>query len=519
MKNLTDDSLINKSVLALSAPGTDKYFQLFDQYPNPVLIINPNDFSIKEVNKAASALYGLNRKRFLELNLADLDPTLNDKSKAQISKLYSHGKFVTRHKVKDGVINKVEIRSIPFSEGEQIFYSLFVTSSGFDETSMQKSGKQKDSKGNEAQSEKNNSQLSLASALIESIPGPVLIRNENKIFASCNTAFEKLLGYNRNFMVNKDVGELFDAETASRIDKLDKQVFSKKRLSFGELSFAKEDGTEKKYFVSSNPVYHNRNKISFIINVFTDVTMNELMKNSEKVFSEKEKQLNELKLRFLSTSSHEFRTPLTTILTSSELLLMIGRTLSEEKYVDYIYQIQNAVNYMTSLLDDILTINKTEVGKWKFSPSKIDLYDFLQKMVEETRNNATPQHNIILDFKLKDNNAIVDNKLLQHILSNLLSNAVKYSPDGGNIVLKVKALKSDLEFTVADNGIGISKKDQKNLFETFYRGRNTGKIEGTGLGLSIVKRCVESHGGKLSFKSNLNEGSTFTISIPMMTIV
>ena len=235
--------------------------------------------------------------------------------------------------------------------------------------------------------------------------------------------------------------------------------------------------------------------------------------------SEKEKQLEDMKLRFLSTSSHEFRTPLTTILTSSEVLLMVGRIISDEKYVDYIIQIQNAVVYMTRLLDDIITINKTEIGKWKFSPTNIDLFDFSLKMIEEARNNASPQHNINLSYEMQNKQAIVDNKLLHHILSNLLSNAVKYSPNGGEITLKIRGTKSEIEFIISDDGIGISKHDQNKLFETFFRGENTGEIEGTGLGLSIVKRCVESHGGKMDFKSRLNKGTTFIVSIPMMTLV
>ncbi len=234
---------------------------------------------------------------------------------------------------------------------------------------------------------------------------------------------------------------------------------------------------------------------------------------------EKEKQLEEMKVRFLSTSSHEFRTPLTTILTSSEVLLMIGRSLSETRYEDYIIQIQNAVVYMTSLLDDILTLNKMEVGRWKFSPAKTDLFDFCNKMIEEARNKSLPGHSFNLFYGMKDKHAIVDDKLLHHIISNLLSNAVKYSPHGGEISLRVRSIKSEIEFTITDNGIGISERDGKKLFETFYRGENIGEIQGTGLGLSIVQRCLDSYGGKISFKSKLNEGSIFTVSVPVLTML
>jgi len=234
---------------------------------------------------------------------------------------------------------------------------------------------------------------------------------------------------------------------------------------------------------------------------------------------QKEKQLNELKSRFLSTSSHEFRTPLSTILTSSELLLMVGRSLSEEKFLEYIIKIQNSVTYMTSLLDDLLAINKTEPGKWKFNPSRINLYNFCVKMIEEADNASTMKHNIIFDFRLQEKYAIIDDKLLQHVISNLLSNAIKYSPYGGDVILKVEQLGSNIEFIVSDNGIGISKQDQKHLFENFFRGKNTRDIQGSGLGLSIVKRSVESHGGEIKIKTKLNKGTAFHVLIPLMAVV
>ena len=253
----------------------------------------------------------------------------------------------------------------------------------------------------------------------------------------------------------------------------------------------------------------------------------ELMTNEMTLFksekhesvNKKAKQLDEFKSRFISTSSHEFRTPLTTILTSSELLLMVGRSLNEEKYLEHIIKIQNAVMYITSLLDDMLAINNAESGKWKFNPSRINLYNFCVKLIDAASNDATPQHSINFNFNLNDHYAIVDDKLLQLILSNLLSNAIKYSPKGGEVTLTVNRVGFKIEFIVKDNGIGIPQQDQKKLFEIFFRSQNTGNIKGTGLGLSIVKRSVESHGGEVKFKSKLNEGSTFYVSIPLVAVV
>lgn len=346
--------------------------------------------------------------------------------------------------------------------------------------------------------------LNIHTRLFDEIPSPILILNsEDLSIKYVNKAASDFYGYNKKTFESLNISQIEVPQTLSP-----KISFYNKQKRFSACHKLK-DGT-----VRNLEVFSCRNSLFNVIVLYINNAGDD-----SKTISEKERQLDEMKTRFLSTSSHEFRTPLTTIFTSSELLLLMGRSISEEKYVDYIVQIQNAVTYMTGLLDDILTINKTEIGKWKFSPTKIDLYNFSTKMIEEAESIGSYNHKIKLQYELKTKQMIVDGKLLQHILSNLLSNAVKYSSKRKNIVFRIRGLKSDLEFSITDNGIGISKQDQKNLFETFYRGSNTGKIEGTGLGLSIVKRCVESHGGKITFKSGLNKGSTFVVTIPMLTVI
>jgi len=348
--------------------------------------------------------------------------------------------------------------------------------------------------------------LNIHTRLFDEIPSPILILDlNNYAIKYVNKAASEFYGYTKSAFEKLNISQV-DASNGSQSNAEIVTLYKQKQFS---TCHRLKDGTVRKVEVYSN-LEIPFNAIVLYINNGEVVS---------KTIAEKEKQLDEMKMRFLSTSSHEFRTPLTTIFTSSELLLLMGRSISEEKYVDYIVQIQNAVTYMTGLLDDILTINKTEIGKWKFSPTKINLFDFATKMIEEAESNGSYNHKINLQYELKTKEMIADSKLLQHILSNLLSNAVKYSPKGGNIIFRIRSLKSDLEFSITDKGIGISRQDQKNLFETFYRGSNTGKIEGTGLGLSIVKRCVESHGGKITFKSGLNKGSTFVVTIPMLTVI
>ncbi len=228
----------------------------------------------------------------------------------------------------------------------------------------------------------------------------------------------------------------------------------------------------------------------------------------------KEKELNELKTRFISTASHEFRTPLTTVLASAEMIQRYGKKWNEEKYNEYIDKIKKSVGYLIKLIDDVLTISRTESGKILFNPDMVDLYKLCTEIIEETKSNINRKHNFVFNFSMRKIKYNLDPKLLKFILTNLLSNAFKYSPEGGKIELSVSYKKDLIEITVADEGIGIPTEDMIHLFEPFHRSANTVEIPGTGLGLSIVKHAVELHKGKIVLKSELGKGTTFTVDIP-----
>ncbi|MEC4814884.1 MAG: ATP-binding protein [Scytonema sp. PMC 1069.18] len=232
---------------------------------------------------------------------------------------------------------------------------------------------------------------------------------------------------------------------------------------------------------------------------------------------EKEKELNQLKSRFVSMTSHEFRTPLTTIMGATELLKHYSHQWNEDKKVVYFNRIHTAVNRMTQMLDDMLLLGKVEAGKWDFNPVWLNLVNFCNSIVEELQFGATREHKVIFTVEGEATDVYIDEKLLRHILTNLLSNAIKYSPLGGDVYLLLKFLNKNVIFQVQDRGIGIPKEDQKHLFEGFYRANNVGKISGTGLGLAIVKKAVELHKGKITVNSEVGVGTTFTVNIPIDT--
>lgn len=230
---------------------------------------------------------------------------------------------------------------------------------------------------------------------------------------------------------------------------------------------------------------------------------------------QKERELNELKSTFVSTVSHEFRTPLSTIMLATEFLESYEQRITPEKRLVHLQRIKISTDRMKQMLEDVLLINQGEVGKLKFEPAPIDLNAFCQTLVEEFRVSASSSHTLILNCQDDLTNACMDANLLNHIFGNLLSNAIKYSPLGGTIHFEIRAAEESVIFQVRDSGVGIPIDDQLHLFETFYRATNASPFRGTGLGLAIVKQCVELHQGTIAVESEVDVGTQFTVQLPL----
>lgn len=239
----------------------------------------------------------------------------------------------------------------------------------------------------------------------------------------------------------------------------------------------------------------------------------------------KEKELSELRNRFVSMVSHEFRNPLTSIISAADLLEYYLETASTEKKLQYIQRIQSAANTMNQLLEDVLVIGRHEANKVVFQPTEINLIDFCQKIIQELEFNFHKNNQIIFNYSAHvseqnqkstpDISGLFDEKLLRQILTNLLSNAIKYSANDALVYLDLILKEHEVVFLVKDSGIGIPSDDLPHLFESFHRCQNVGNISGTGLGLTIVKRSVEIHGGTISVESELGVGTTFTVTLPL----
>lgn len=231
-----------------------------------------------------------------------------------------------------------------------------------------------------------------------------------------------------------------------------------------------------------------------------------------------ERELNQIKDSFVSMVSHEFRTPLEVILSSSNILDRYLDRLSPARRKNQLSAIRKAVGRMSDLIEEVLTIGKFNAGRMTCSPSPVDILDLCRRLVVEVETAASREGCIQLETTDQEGEAWADERLMEHILSNLLSNAVKFSPAGSKVKFDVARRGDSAEFSVEDRGVGIPYEDQGRLFTAFHRGNNVGQVSGSGLGLVIVKRCVDLHGGTIAFHSIPGQGTRFIVTLPLFSV-
>ncbi|MEI7554652.1 PAS domain S-box protein [Candidatus Chlorohelix sp.] len=263
------------------------------------------------------------------------------------------------------------------------------------------------------------------------------------------------------------------------------------------------------------PIKDQYNRVSSIIGVALNITERIRAEQELVIALEKEKELNNLKSSFVSMASHEFRTPLTTILSSSELLENYGHRLTKERNQELYQRINHAVKNMTQLIDEVLLINRAEAGKLDFNPDWFDMSVFSATVIEEIQLGLGIHHRFDLNISAAPQLIKADEKLLRQVVSNLVTNAIKYSKSGSIVYIELVYKSDKVIFTVRDEGIGIPPEGLKHLYEVFYRAPNVGSIQGTGLGLAIVKRCLDLHNGTIDIMSEQGKSTTCIATIPL----
>jgi PAS domain S-box-containing protein len=251
-----------------------------------------------------------------------------------------------------------------------------------------------------------------------------------------------------------------------------------------------------------------------------DITERRQMEIGLRDMLRKERELGELKSRLISMASHDFRTPLAVILSSTTLLQMQQRLksskMTDEQKAQHLLNIESSVGHMTQLLNDVLSLTVAESGHLEINPSTVDLRVLCEEILRDVSTTTGQNHIFAFSASGDCMTTSMDKKILRQVLTNLLSNAVKYSPEKSQIGFELACDGEWATFQIRDAGIGIPEADQERLFEPFHRAKNVGTRPGTGLGLAIVKRSVEAHGGQISFESQVGIGTTFVVRMPML---
>lgn len=406
-------------------------------------------------------------------------------------------------------------------------------------------------------------------AIVETSVDCIIVINNRGIMQSVNKATEKLFGYQRKEMVNENVSMLMPNPHAAnhnqyinnyletgkaKIIGIGREVEAMTKngqlfpclLSISEVKMKDEhlftgiihDLSEIKAAESQllklnteleQKVQVRTSKLTDVVNQLLKINKDleseidkrknaeKALKKSEKELKEllnKEKELNEMKSKFVTLASHEFRTPLSTILSSANLIKRYSTEENQYKREKHINKISNSVHNLNNILNDFLSLGKLEEGKIFVNFEETCLKTLFQNVLEELEGLKKEHQNIelLINFSKPIQ---TDKNILRNILYNLISNAIKYSKDDGVIRIKLDKIGGDVKITVKDQGIGIDKAEQQNIFSRFFRANNAVNIKGTGLGLHLVKNYVEKINGKIYFESEINKGSKFFVEIPI----
>ncbi|KJD33305.1 histidine kinase [Tamlana nanhaiensis] len=386
------------------------------------------------------------------------------------------------------------------------------------------------------------------SVLFDAVSEGVIVVNTSQKIVEVNQSVLQLFGYEKDELINQSIEVLiphrFHKNHSTYVSKfMDNK--EKRQMGHGrDLYGARKDGSTFPLEIGLNPLEVEGE--SFVMAMVIDITVRKEQENKLKELNDelekkveertktlsitvnqlkeaqdetikalkKEKELNELKTKFLSLVSHEFKTPLSGILTSTMLLAKYKLSEQQEKRDKHIKTISDKVHYLNNILNDFLSIEKLETGKIKYNFTSFKI----SKVVNEVIYNANMllKEGQIINYpeNIDDFSMFQDEKTLELALSNLVNNAIKYSPENTIVDITVKQDAVNTTFEVKDNGIGIPVEEQKNIFKRYFRAENALLTQGTGIGLNIVKSHLENLGGAISFTSEQDKGSKFTFTLP-----
>jgi PAS domain S-box-containing protein len=352
-------------------------------------------------------------------------------------------------------------------------------------------------------------------AILNSSSDTIILTSPDGRIEQSNKAFYDVFGYYVDEEFDWPLTRLVEAEHEQVLGDALRRARDTLQSQRVEIAARRKDGSGFDADLVLSPIHERGSEgCKGIVCSLRDITERKRMEQELREALNKERELRELKSRFISMASHEFRTPLATILATTSLLRNYFDRMDEAKKQRQFEKIEDQIRYMTGLLDDVLTIGRVEAGKVQIEYEPLPLNTFFEELIEEFRQIRST-HEVVFTTEGDCRPIPANRRFVREIINNLLTNAAKYSPEGSTIYLDLIHQPDQVIFHVRDEGIGIPEKDQSRLFEAFHRAENVGTAPGTGLGLAIVKHAVELHGGSITFESRVNEGTTFTVAIPI----
>ena len=363
---------------------------------------------------------------------------------------------------------------------------------------------------------------------IETANAPIFGIDSQGLVNEWNQTSEKITGFKKEDVFGKNLVKTYITEDyRESVNKVLDDALSGKETANYEFPLFTKGGARLMVLLNSSTRRNSNGEITGVLGVGQDITelvgyRNELeIKVKERTIKlnqalEKQKELNKLKSKFVSTASHEFRTPLSAINFAAGSIKKYWTKMEPLMREQKLHKIEDQVLHMTRLLDDVLIIGEASTGKLRSNPVSMALGSFINEIIEESYLSQQKSNQIILidAENLKNETIYIDEKLGRNIFINLITNAIKYSKKGEDVNIEFSEDKDYTIVSVTDFGIGISKSELKTIFTPFSRGKNVDLIQGTGLGLSIVKEALDAMGGKIIVKSTIGKGSSFSVKIP-----
>lgn len=364
-------------------------------------------------------------------------------------------------------------------------------------------------------------------SLIENANVPIFGINVQRRITEWNKVAAELLGYEKHHAIGSMLeARIFEESSRAKFESVVAQVMNGSPLGNIECAIITQRGQRLILLMSASPRRDSNGAITGVIFVAQNITELTEYRQSleEKVIErtralnealQKERELVDMKSRFISIASHEFRTPLSTISVATGMIRKHHAKFSPEELDQKLANIQKQVEHMTVMLDDVLLIEKANAGKLDVQLGKIMLDDFFSNLCVEVQRSKGNTHHIRITKSLLFDVIQSDDKLLRSIFINLLTNAIKFSPGVALVDVNIRAGANNLSVSVKDYGIGIPEKDVRNLFEPFFRGGNVSAIQGTGLGLSIIRKSVDLLKGTITVNSTPGKGTEFHVTLPI----